>query len=79
MFIWPQDGQGKKKISVHLLRSLCYKFRVHVECPQVFMFQISAHKYINTIKIIYYTFDLISQVNVNGKYVGKEREKRAHD
>ena len=27
----------------------------------------------------YHIFDLISQVNVNGKYVGKEREKRAHD
>ena len=29
--------------------------------------------------IIYLKFDLISQVNVNGKYVDKEREKRAHD
>ena len=47
--------------------------------PQVCMFQDKSANDVHTIKIIYHIFDLISQVNVNGKYVDEEREKRAHD
>ena len=46
--------------------------------PQFCMFQDKSANDVLS-KLYYHIFDLISQVNVNGKYVGKEREKRAHD